>query len=131
MIPIEDERKRLLLIDDSEISLAALSSGLTRGGFNVRAVSSLREFVNALMDWKPHLIVTDLDMPEMSGAELCAWIRRQMPMKSIPIVVCSGAPDRELEEVVRTSGADGFLSKRQELSVLSERLRELCETIVW
>jgi len=126
-----DERKRLLLIDDSEIALAALSSGLTTGGFEVRAVSSLRAFVNELMDWKPHLIVTDLNMPEMSGAELCTWIRRQMPMKNIPIVVCSGAPDRELEEVVRTSGADGFLSKRQELAVISERLRELCETIVW
>ena len=126
-----EERIRLLLIDDSEIVLAALSSGLTSVGFEVCAVSTLRAFVNALIDWKPHMIVTDLYMPEMSGADLCTWIRKQMPTKKIPIVVCSGAPEKELEEVVRTSGADAFLSKRQELSVLSERIKALCDTIVW
>ncbi|MGE3767467.1 MAG: PleD family two-component system response regulator, partial [Kofleriaceae bacterium] len=80
---------RVLLIDDSEIVLEATSAMLAQAGFEVRAVSSMQRFLNALLDWKPHVVVTDLHMPEMSGAELCAWIRRQMPTNRIPIVVYS------------------------------------------
>jgi len=127
----QPDRKRLLLIDDSEIVLAAQSSALTEAGFDVRAVSSLRQFLNALLDWNPHLVVTDLYMPDMSGAELCSWIRRQMPMKRIPIVVCSSAPEDELEQVVRTAGADAYISKLDGLAGLPTRLKELCEDIVW
>ncbi len=64
------EPRRIVLIDDSEITLAVMQPILTESGFEVRAVSSLRKFINAVLDWKPHLIVTDLYMPEMSGADL-------------------------------------------------------------
>lgn len=125
------ERKRLLLIDDSEIVLASQAHVLSAAGFEVRAASSLRQFLNALLDWRPHVVVTDLYMPEMSGAELCTWLRRHMPMHRIPIVVCSSAPEEELEEVVRTVGADAYVSKLHGLAELPQRLQALCDSIVW
>jgi CheY-like chemotaxis protein len=82
------ERKRLVLIDDSEIVLAVMTPVLSDAGFDVRAVSSLRKFLNAVLDWKPHLIVTDLYMPEMSGAELCTWLRKQVETARTPVIIC-------------------------------------------
>ena len=122
---------RVLLIDDSEIVLEATTAMLANAGFEVRAVSSLQRFLNSLLDWKPHVIVTDLHMPEMSGAELCAWIRRQMPTNRIPIVVYSSTPEHELEDIVRDSGADACVSKERGLLGVAERIRELCEGIVF
>ncbi|MGE0400587.1 MAG: PleD family two-component system response regulator [Kofleriaceae bacterium] len=122
---------RVLLIDDSEIVLEATSAMLAQAGFEVRAVSSMQRFLNALLDWKPHVVVTDLHMPEMSGAELCAWIRRQMPTNRIPIVVYSSTPERELEDIVRDSGADACVSKERGLMGVADRIRELCEGIVF
>ena len=87
------DSRRLLLIDDSEIALAYAESMLTAVGFEVRAVSSLHAFQTVLASWKPHLIVTDLYMPEMNGAELCQWLRRQVATARIPIVLCSSASD--------------------------------------
>lgn len=122
---------RVLLIDDSEIVLEATTAVLTDAGFEVRAVGSLQRFLNALLDWKPHVVVTDFYMPEMSGAELCTWIRRQMPTLRIPIVVVSTAPEEELATVVRDAGADAWISKTCGLAGMAERIRELTEGIVF
>lgn len=126
-----EERRRLLLIDDSELILAAEKHILSEAGFDVRAVSSLRSFLNTLIDWKPHVIVTDLYMPEMSGAELCQWLRKQITTARIPIVLCSSASEAELEEIARSVGADAYLSKDQGLDALPERLSSLCDEILW
>lgn len=125
------DSRRLLLIDDSEIALAYAESVLLDVGFDVRAVSSLGAFQNVLADWKPHLIVTDLYMPEMNGAELCQWLRRQVATARIPIVICSSAPDEELAQVARQVGADAYLSKLAGLDALPERLTTLCDEILW
>jgi len=123
--------RRLLLIDDSEIALAYAESVLTEVGFDVRAVSSLRAFQTVLATWKPHLIVTDLYMPEMDGAELCQWLRRQVATARIPIVLCSSASDEELAAIARTVGADAYLSKLAGLDALPDRLNTLCDEILW
>ncbi|MFN0246207.1 MAG: PleD family two-component system response regulator [Kofleriaceae bacterium] len=131
MIAPAERGLRVLLIDDSEIVLEAQTATLANAGFDVRAVSSLQRFLNSLLDWKPHVIVTDLHMPEMSGAELCTWIRRQMPTNRIPIVVFSSTPEHELEDIVRDSGADACVSKERGLMGVAERIREICEGIVF
>ena len=125
------DSRRLLLIDDSEIALAYTESLLTEAGFEVRAVGSLRAFQTVLSSWRPHLIVTDLYMPEMNGAELCQWLRRQVATARIPIVLCSSAPDQELALVARAVGADAYVSKVDGLDALPERLNALCNEIVW
>jgi CheY-like chemotaxis protein len=127
----ERERRKLLLIDDSEIVLALETELLSKAGFEVRAVSSLRSFLNALLDWKPHIIITDLNMPEMSGVQLCQWLRQQVNTARIPIVLCSSTPDAKLEEIARTVGADAYLSKESGLEALPERLHTLCDEILW
>jgi CheY-like chemotaxis protein len=128
---MEAERRKVLLIDDSEIVLALETDLLSKAGFEVRAVSSLRAFLNALLDWKPHVIITDLYMPEMSGVDLCQWLRQQVNTARTPIVLCSSAPAAKLEEIARTIGADAYLSKEAGLEALPERLYALCDEILW
>ena len=128
---VRADSRRLLLIDDSEIALAYSESVLTEAGFEVRAVGSLRAFQTVLSSWRPHLIVTDLYMPEMNGAELCQWLRREVATARIPIVLCSSAPDHELAAVARAVGADAYVSKVDGLDTLPDRLNTLCDEILW
>ena len=125
------ESRRLVLIDDSEIVLAVMEPILTKAGFQVRAVSSLQRFLNAVLDFKPHLIVTDLYMPEMSGAELCTWLRQQVQTSRTPVVICSSAPEEELARVVKEVGADGYVSKQAGPQALPEKLHALCDEIIF
>jgi len=124
------DRRKLLLIDDSEIAVAYEAALLSAAGFDVRAVSTLRSFQHVLAMWKPHIVVTDLYMPEMNGAELCQWLRKQLVTARIPIVLCSSAPDAELSRVARAVGADAYVSK-QAVDALPDRLTALCDEILW
>src|SRR4029079_19813061 len=125
------EQFRVVLIDDSELVLSVMRCALAEAGFEVRAVSSLRRFVNAVMDWKPHLIVTDLYMPEMSGADLCNWLRNQIATATTTVIICSSAPDDELAGVAAAVGADGYVSKTAGPAALPARLHALCEEILF
>jgi chemotaxis family two-component system response regulator PixH len=122
---------RIVVIDDSEIVLAALSLVLGDAGFEVRTVNNLRHLLNAVLDWKPQLIVTDLYMPGMTGAEVCAWLRKQPATARIPIVICSSAPTDELARVARDVTADGYVSKEDGPEALAAKLHALCEEIVF
>src|SRR5678815_3364185 len=125
------EATRLVLIDDSEMTLSVLTPLLEHAGFEVRAVSTLRKFLNAVLDFKPHLIVTDLYMPEMSGAELCTWLRNQVQTAKTPVIICSSAPDAELAEIAQSVGADGYVSKQAGPEALPAKLHALCEEILF
>ena len=126
-----DEKRKILLIDDSEITLALEKSVLESRGYDVRATSTLIEFEKTLQTWKPHLILTDIHMPEATGADICRTLKNEYGTQDIPIVLFSSLPDDELSRLAEQVGADGYLSKANGLDALGEKIDELVESIIW
>lgn len=125
------EKKRLLLIDDSEITLAMEKAVLEARGYDVRATSTLVEFESVLKDWRPDVILTDIHMPEATGADICRTLKNAYNTQDIPIVLFSSLDDAELEKLAEQVGADGFLSKANGLEALGEKVDALVESIIW
>jgi CheY-like chemotaxis protein len=128
---VADEKRKILLIDDSEITLALEKSVLESRGYDVRATSTLLEFEKTLQSWKPHLILTDIHMPEATGADICRTLKNEYGTQDIPIVLFSSLPDDELSSLAEQVGADGYLSKANGLDALGEKVDELVESILW
>jgi DNA-binding response OmpR family regulator len=103
---------RVLLIDDDELTLEILQSGLLAGGYEVRIALSLGEVRSIIDGWQPAVIVADVNMPDMRGDDLCARLKAAAHTRDAVIVLCSGMPDAELEELARRARADGWVSKR-------------------
>jgi CheY-like chemotaxis protein len=128
---VADEKRKILLIDDSEITLALEKSVLESRGYDVRATSTLMEFEKTLQAWKPHLILTDIHMPEATGADICRTLKNEYGTQDIPIVLFSSLPDDELSRLAEQVGADGYLSKANGLDAMGEKIDELVESIIW
>lgn len=126
-----DEKRKILLIDDSEITLAMEKAVLEARGYDVRATSTLMEFERTLQDWKPHLILTDIHMPEATGADICRTLKNEYGTQDIPIVLFSSLPDEELSKLAEQVGADGYLSKAHGLEAMGEKVDELVSSILW
>lgn len=126
-----DKKRKILLIDDSEITLALEKSVLESRGYDVRATSTLMEFEKTLQAWKPHLILTDIHMPEATGADICRTLKNEYGTQDIPIVLFSSLPDDELSRLAEQVGADGYLSKANGLDAMGEKIDELVESIIW
>jgi CheY-like chemotaxis protein len=125
------ETRRILLIDDSEITLELEKSVLEARGYDVRATSTLIEFERVLAEFKPDLILTDIHMPEVQGTDICRTLKNQFKTQDIPIVLFSSLNDGELGALAEQVGADGFLSKAHGLEALGEKIDELVESIIW
>jgi CheY-like chemotaxis protein len=128
---VADEKRKILLIDDSEITLALEKSVLESRGYDVRATSTLMEFEKTLQSWKPHLILTDIHMPEATGADICRTLKNEYGTQDIPIVLFSSLPDDELSRLAEQVGADGYLSKANGLDAMGEKVDQLVASIIW
>ena len=126
-----EEKKKILLIDDSEIALAMEKAVLEHRGYEVRATSSLTEFESSIKDWRPDLILTDIHMPEAKGTDICRVLKQEYDTQDIPIVLFSSLDDVELGKLAEAVGADGYLSKANGLEALAEKIDELVQSIIW
>jgi CheY-like chemotaxis protein len=129
--PLDEEKRKILLIDDSEITLAMEKAVLEARGYEVVATSTLVEFERTLQTWKPHLILTDIHMPEATGADICRTLKNEYKTQDIPIVLFSSLPDAELSKLAEQVGADGYLSKANGLEAMGEKVDELVQSILW
>ena len=125
------EKRRILLIDDSEITLAMEQSVLEERGYEVRATSTLVEFEQLVSEFKPDVILTDIHMPEATGTDICRTLKNEYKTQDIPIVLFSSLDDAELEKLAAQVGADGYLSKAHGLDALGEKVDELVNSILW
>ncbi|MEQ6901665.1 response regulator transcription factor [Nocardioides sp. YIM 152588] len=98
----------LLLVEDDEAIRRSLARGLTDQGATVAAVGSAVEAIQALPTERPDVVVLDLGLPDLDGADVLALIRAQ---GDLPVVVATARDDDR--EVVRLldAGADDYLIK--------------------
>ncbi len=122
-----ERRWRVLLLDDSEITLELQADVLTGAGFDVRTAKSVNALGEVLAHWSPELILTDVFMPDITGVELCRVLKQRYDTAHVPIVLCSSVDRAELEKLARECEADGYISKSDGLEALPDELRLLCE----
>lgn len=129
--PMSTTQRKVLLIDDSEIALHFASRVLGRAGFDVRTTLDVQDLNNVLGGWRPDVILTDVDMPGLTGPELCRILKSSYETAHVPVVLFSAVPSQELETMARDCEADGFLSKANGLERLPEELELLIETTLF
>ena len=124
-------RHKVLLIDDSEVSLHFTAGVLSRAGFEVRSSTDVYELGTVLGGWRPDVILTDVDMPGVTGVELCRMLKSSYETAHVPVVLFSALPSSELEVLARECEADGFLSKANGLEQVPRELTNLIETALF
>ena len=87
--------KRVMVVDDHAPVLRVLRLGIEEAGFEVDTASNGSECLVKLCDGMPDFLVTDIDMPRMSGKELCLAIEEQFPDRTFPIVVLTSRTELE------------------------------------
>lgn len=79
-----------LVVDDSMLIRHTVCRFLEERGFAVQAASNGLDALEALKGIRPDLIVTDMQMPKMSGSELITVLKSQPDTKDIPVVIVAG-----------------------------------------
>ncbi len=114
----------LLLVEDNEELLALMVKLLGRE-YPVYTAHNGKEAIQAIESNDIDLIVSDVMMPEMNGVELCRYVKGNFDICHIPIILLTAKNKEEDRIEAYESGADGFLSKPFNLSLLHARIKNL------
>jgi CheY-like chemotaxis protein len=107
-------KRRVLVVDDSEASGMALAAELETAGFEALYAPDMTVATACLLRRaRPDLLLLDVDMPRVSGAQLCRFIKMNDRFRSIRVVLCGAGGREELGALAAQCGADGFVLKEE------------------
>ncbi len=110
----------VLVVEDEEAFVDALTVGLTREGFRVEVARDGTEALRRVEEIEPDLILLDVMLPGISGVDVCREIRTR---SSVPIIMVT-AKSEEIDTVVALEvGADDYVTKPYRLRELVARIR--------
>lgn len=115
---------RLIVVDDEPIARTSFCSILTQVGYNVRSAEDGFTALALMRDFMPDILLSDLNMPGMSGFELLSVVRRRHPQ--VHVIATSGAFSGS--DVPDGVAADSFYEKATGLSVLFGLIKAASDT---
>ncbi len=114
---------KVLIIDDDELALELLRSTLELNGYEVVTATNGRDGLQLLQGEELRLVVSDWEMPEMTGVELCRAIRGGAVARYVYFVLVTSHDQVEHRVNGLAAGADDFMSKPFDPSELIVRIR--------
>jgi putative two-component system response regulator len=115
----------VLVVDSEEINRRLLKAIFKTAPYKILEARKATEAMALLQSERIDLVILDLMLPEMSGPELCRWIRSQRPTQLIPVLMITSVQGVENEIVSISSGADEFLIKPLHPAVVRTRVRAM------
>jgi two-component system chemotaxis response regulator CheY len=104
--------KSIMIVDDSATMLMSLRSSLEMSGFKVEAANDGVQAMGKLQGgYKPDLIITDINMPNMGGLELIGKARALPGMRFVPILALTTESQQSKRDEAKKNGATGWLVK--------------------
>ena len=114
--------KKLLLADDSITIQKVVELILADEDFEIKSVSTGEDAWNVIKEFKPDIVLADIEMPEMNGYQLCDHIKNDEDTRDIPVLLLAGAFEPIDEEMVKEVKADDYLVKPFESQELISKI---------
>jgi DNA-binding response OmpR family regulator len=117
----------VLVVDDTPLGLKLTRLLLTREGYDVRTAESAEEALRALDEFRPKLILTDLQLPGIDGLEMTRRIKANPLTRDIAIIALTARALAGDELQVFAAGCDGYITKPIDTNMLSSQIRRLLD----
>jgi PleD family two-component response regulator len=119
------QRKKILIVDDEPRVLKVLNKMLSLHGYQIEEALDGFEAGVKIMSFKPELLILDLYMSGMDGFELCKRIKSNPNTSHIKIIVYTGFDSEENKDRIMKAGAEGYLVKPVDESILLQNIEDL------
>ncbi len=116
------DKSEILIVEDSATQAERLAYILEKNGYIVFRAANGKEALAYLETKTPTMVISDIVMPEMDGFQLCMEIKKETRLMHLPVLLLTTLS--EPEDVIRglECGADNFMNKPYEESVLLSRI---------
>lgn len=125
MVEVQKTRPyRILVSDDDRLCREAVRDALEPAGYSTELASCGREAIQAVRRHMVHVIIVDMNMPDMTGVDTVTIIRREIATP-LPSILMTGDPSRELMLKAMEAHFESFLTKPFEVGALRHIVEEI------
>jgi signal transduction histidine kinase len=117
----------VLIVDDSSADRALLRTILGRAGYTIYEVAKGREAVTKAREVRPHIVILDVNLPDMSGLDVCRSIRADSEIASVPVLMLTVRHDDSDVLAGLEAGADDYVAKDSAGAIVLGRVRRLIQ----
>jgi two-component system cell cycle response regulator DivK len=122
--PARNLEMRILLIEDNHVSRQLMSDYLTDCGYTLLSLEDGSSVDLALAEFKPHIILLDLKLPNVDGFTVLQQLQQKVGWKPIPVIVISAFAFRADQQRALELGARRYFVKPVKLTELTQAIRE-------
>jgi len=113
---------KVLIVDDEVAFASTLAERLELRGFQATSANCGEDAIACVLSTSPHVVILDIQMPELSGYEILATIKETNPATEVILLTGYGAIKTGIDGVVK--GAFDFLMKPVSMTILLEKIQQ-------
>ena len=102
---------KILIVEDNALNIKLFCDLLAAHGHEPEAVTDSRFALDAARQFSPDLVITDIQLPHVSGLDLIRMLRKDEELHEVPIMAVTAYSTAEDEERIRAAGAQAYVSK--------------------
>lgn len=122
-------KTRIYIVEDDPDIAELLDFNLLSSGYETKLESNGRKAYDMIMQDPPDLLILDLNLPELSGIQICKFIRENARTKDLPVIMLT-AKVQETDKVIGLNiGADDYITKPFSVKELIARIKALLRRI--
>ena len=114
---------KIFIIEDEPSIIQLVQHNLEKEGFIVSSSTNGNNGLKELKKFEPHLLLLDWMLPDLSGVEICKNIRKDLKLKSLPIIMLTAKGEEEDKIKGLDSGVDDYLTKPFSFNELLARIK--------
>jgi len=118
---------RILIVEDNALNIKLFCDLLAAHGHEPEAVTDSRNALDAAKQFEPDLVITDIQLPHVSGLDLIRMIRKDEQLADVPIMAVTAYSAHGDEERIRAAGAQAYVSKPISVMKFAQTVDELLE----
>ena len=116
---------KILIVEDNALNIKLFCDLLAAHGHQPEAVTDSRNALDAARQFAPDLVITDIQLPHVSGLDLIRMIRKDEQLASVPIMAVTAYSASGDEERIRAAGAQAYVSKPISVVKFAQTVDEL------
>ena len=114
---------KIFIIEDEPSIIQLVQHNLEKEGFIVSSSTNGNNGLKELKKFEPHLLLLDWMLPDLSGVEICKNIRKDLKLKSLPIIMLTAKGEEEDKIKGLDSGVDDYLTNPFSFNELLARIK--------
>ena len=104
-------RKKVLIVEDNDLNMKLFNDLLVAHGYGTLQTKDGTEALALARQYRPDLILMDIQLPEVSGLQVTQWIKSDDILRSIPVIAVTAFAMKGDEEKIRDGGCEAYIAK--------------------